>query len=158
MQTSSQPCPDNNYLSAHAELLISSYHHWTGKNLLTEQNNSPTAAYNLFSAPYCLVSHNTDSDPIFNYGNQSALTLFAMNWEDFTQLPSRKSAETINREERNRLMTGVSNNGFIDDYQGIRISATGKRFLIQNATVWNIIDACGDYHGQAAVFYQWSEL
>jgi hypothetical protein len=38
--------------------------------------------------------------------------------------------------------------GFIDDYAGVRIARTGRRFLIQRATVWNLTDdqgqRCGD--------------
>ena len=51
----------------------------------------------LYEAPFALVSHNTDSDPRFNYANRTALTLFEMNWNEFTTLPSRMSAEPMLR-------------------------------------------------------------
>ena len=72
--------------------------------------------------------------------------------------PSRKSAEPINREERQRLLDRVTSHGYIDDYSGIRISSSGKRFLIENAIVWDLVDHLGGYHGQAAVFDKWSFL
>jgi hypothetical protein len=105
-----------------------------------------------------VVSHNTDRDPIFNYANQTAMRLFDMSWIEFTRLPSRLSAEAINREERARLMLRVTRDGFIDDYRGVRISAGGRRFEIINATVWNLVDAEGEYRGQAAAFHHWRNL
>ena len=50
------------------------------------------------------------------------------------------------------LLDRVTSSGFIDDYAGIRISAKGRRFRIENAIVWNLIDADGVRHGQAATF------
>src|SRR3990172_8531438 len=42
--------------------------------------------------------------------------------------------------------------GFIETYRGVRISRSGRRFLIEQATVWNILDANGRSAGQAATF------
>lgn len=158
MQSISEPSPDNGYLNQHAELLISSYLHWTGKDLVKQEQSEVDTYRNLFNAPYGIVSHNTEDDPVFNYGNLTALNVFEMDWSEFTNLASRKSAEPVNREERERLLACVSKDGFIDDYQGVRISSSGKRFLIEDAVVWNIIDGSGMYYGQAAVFYKWLEL
>ena len=153
-----KPCLNNQYLAKHADLLISSYLYWTGKELIKPQSATDNIYQALFNAPFGVVSHNTAHDPIFNYANQSALSLFEMDWLTFTQLASRKSAEAVNQVERNRLMARVTKYGFIDDYQGVRISSTGKRFMIENATVWNIINKKGAYCGQAAVFHQYTEL
>ncbi len=68
-----------------------------------------------------------------------------MTWEKFTSLPSRKSAELPNREERAQILAEVSSKGFIDNYSGVRISHTGKRFRIERATVWNLRDRGGNY-------------
>lgn len=153
-----EPTPENNYLADHAELLISSYQRVVGKALV-EHGLTGTEKYRaLYEAPYGVVSHNTATDPVFNYGNKTALGLFQMDWPTFTQLPSRKSAEMENREERQRLLTRVTQDGYIDDYRGIRISSTGIRFWIEDATVWNLIDDKGDYLGQAAVFHKWTKL
>ncbi len=95
---------------------------------------------------------------MFNYGNQLALALFEMDWEKFTSLSSRLSAELVNREERTRLLADVTRHGFIDDYSGIRISARKRRFAIQDATVWNLLDAAGYHYGQAAVIRSWEYL
>jgi len=153
-----KPGPENCYLREHADLLISSYYKLLGKSLVKNEYAEESLYYNLFNASYGVVSHNTESTPIFNYGNQTALNLFEMSWFDFTKLASNKSAETVNRAEREKLLTQVREYGYIDNYQGVRISASGKRFMIEDATVWNIVDQKGIYYGQAAMFSKWTIL
>ncbi len=153
-----EPGQKNDYLAEHAELLISSYHRLTGKDLVKKGLPDTEKYRALYDAPYAVVSHGTEDDPVFNYGNRTALSLFQMQWQEFTTLPSRKSAELQNRAERERLLTRVTQDGFIDDYRGIRISSTGKRFWIEDATVWNLINENGVYCGQAAVFQNWKAL
>ena len=106
-------------------------------------------------APFFVASHGLETDPVLDYGNRCALELFAMNWEEFTQTPSRLTAEAPNRAERERLLTSVTEKGFTDDYSGVRISADGKRFRIHQATVWNVTDKSGVKIGQAATFSEW---
>jgi hypothetical protein len=105
-----------------------------------------------------IVAHGTETDPIFFYGNQLALSCFEMDFASFTRLPSRFSAEPLLREERDALLARVRDHGFIDDYAGVRVSATGKRFRIEQATVWNLLDESGQRHGQAATFERWLPL
>ena len=149
MRDLEQPSPENNYLEFHARLLASSYHRLTARVLL-ENEETPRA---LFEAPFGLVSHNTEPVPIFNYGNQTALSAFEMSWPEFTRLASRDSAEAVNRKERESLMSKVRKDGFVDNYRGVRIASSGRRFWIERATIWNVIDEFGTYRGQAAVFY-----
>ena len=141
----------------HAGILNKSYQRLIGKELLAGFENDAQFAKALFHAPFAVVSHNTAADPIFNYANLTALRLFAMDWGEFTQLPSRLSAEPVNRAERQRLLAEVSAHGYIDNYQGVRIAKTGQRFLIKNAMVWNLFDELG-YKGQAACFAEWEFL
>ena len=119
------------------ELLIRSHARLTGKNLV-----AATGAFRraLWEAPTVIVAHGTESDPVFFYGNRRALDLFEMDWPSFACMPSRLSAEPLLREERSRLLERVARDGFITDYAGIRISASGKRFRIEQAVVWNLID------------------
>jgi len=142
----------------HAKLLCQSFERCTGRSLIPLEPGTEKVLDVLFNASFALVSHGTEEDPIFNFGNSTALRLFELSWEQFTALPSRKSAEPINREERRRLLNQVTQQGYIDDYSGVRISSTGQRFLIQQATVWNVMDETGKYQGQAAVFDEWTFL
>ncbi|MBP5986426.1 MAG: MEKHLA domain-containing protein [Azonexus sp.] len=136
-------------------LLIESFRRLTGRDLLPAA--APTEAA-LWSAPRVIVAHGTEADPIFFYGNRLALQLFEMSWETFTRLPSRFSAEAPDREQRARLLARVARDGYIDDYAGVRIAASGRRFRIESAVVWNLIDAAGICHGQAATFEHWVML
>lgn len=150
------PSTDNNFLEQHVALLSSSYRRWLGVDLWRREVASADQVPELlFTAPFVVVSHDTAADPIFNYGNLIAMQLFECSWEEFTSLPSRRSAEPVNREERARLLAAVTEKNFIDDYAGVRISAKGKRFYIPRATVWNVVDADGTYRGQAATFSSW---
>lgn len=153
-----KPGPENAYLRGHAELLISSYRRITGRELVAQKGTREETARALYEAPYGVVSHDTRDDPVFNYGNRTALGLFEMSWRDFVVLPSLESAEAVNRAERQKLLDRVSLSGFVDDYRGVRISSTGRRFRIEEATVWNVVDERSVYHGQAAVFFRWSEV
>lgn len=151
----SEPSGDNDYLADHAGLLCGAYRHWTGRDLIAP---GPARAKALYHAPFVVLSHNTDADPRFTYANLAAQRLFEMPWQEIVGLPSRYSAEAPVREERERLLARVAEHGYIDDYQGIRIARSGRRFLIRQATVWNLIDACGGKLGQAATFAEWQPL
>lgn len=48
--------------------------------------------------------------------------------------------------------------GFIDDYAGARVTATGREFRIERATVWNLVDAADAIGEQAARFDAWRWL
>ncbi len=141
----------------HAQRLDYSYRYWIGEALYNpDRGSDPIKA--LFNAPFVLVSHGTEAVPIFNFGNRNALALFELDWNHFIKLPSKNSADQDNQADRAQLMARVQAYGFATDCRGIRITATGKQFLIEGAIVWNVIDEQGDYHGQAAMFSRWSFL
>ena len=100
----------------------------------------------------------TAPDPILNYANRTALQLFEVDWTELTAMPSRLTAEVPERAERARLLSEVSSRGYIDDYRGIRVAKSGRRFLIERATVWNLFDESGGPYGQAATFSEWRHL
>ncbi len=152
------PCESNDFLSAHAALLIRTFRSFTGRDLVSPDLSEVEAARALYLAPFAVVSHDAGSDPVFTYGNRTALDLFEFSWADFTALPSRKSAELPERGERERLLREVARRGYIDHYSGVRISGAGRRFRIRGATVWNLIDDRGRYCGQAATFGSWEDV
>lgn len=145
-------------IAAHVELLRINYLRWTGRHLVDPQASREEASRLLDQASFAVVSHDTQFDPVFNYANRSALALFEMTWEEFTRLPSRLSAEPMNREERACLLERVTRDGYVGDYTGVRISKYGKRFLIHDATVWNLFDDEGKALGQAALIGSWKIL
>jgi len=133
---------------ARLALIVESHQRIVGRPLL-DVPFSPDALWN---APLAVVAHGTEADPVFFYGNQLALQVFEMDFAAFTRLPSRLSAEPLAREERALLLARVTEFGFVDDYSGMRISGRNKRFMITQATVWNLVDETGIYRGQAAAF------
>ena len=145
------------FYQQHAKTLDHSFYSFFKKNLLGYTPDE-SVIEQLWGAPFALVSHGTEADPIFNFANQKALDAFEMDFEDFIQLPSRLSAEAIERSERESLLSEVTEKGYIANYQGIRISSTGKRFEIKEAIVWNLYDETGQAYGQAAMFNQWIPL
>ena len=140
-------------LRGRLELVAASFLRLTGRPLLDDARPE-----SFWRAARVIVAHGVEADPLFFYGNRLAMVAFEMRFADFVRLPSRFSAEAINREARARLLERVVRDGFIDDYSGIRISATGRRFRIERAVVWNLIDADGRMHGQAATFERWTEV
>jgi len=120
--------------------------------------NDTDLAESLWRAPFVIVAHGTEPNPIFFFGNKIALDLFETSPADFIAMPSRLSAEEDLRSEREKLLARVARDDYIDDYSGVRISATGRRFRIQDAIVWNLMDGFGRLHGQAATFGNWNPL
>ena len=140
------------------ELLAGSYARLLGAPLVPLENADGNAMLWLYEqAPFCVLAHNTDPDPIFIYGNRAAQKCFEFTWEELTSLRSRLSAEEPNREERQRLLGLVQRQGFATGYRGLRIAKSGRRFWIENVTVWQLLDRAGTLHGQAAVYRQWRD-
>ncbi|MDJ0693595.1 MEKHLA domain-containing protein [Mastigocoleus sp. MO_188.B34] len=135
----------------HIQLVLQSYKHWTGNDLVNMSDSPEEIAQQIFEAPFALVSHGTEADPIFNYGNRKALTTWELSWEEFTKMPSRQSAEEVVQEERDRLLQETEAKGF-SNFSGVRISSTGKRFHIKNGIIWNLVDEQNQYCGQAAIY------
>ncbi|MBX3318783.1 MAG: MEKHLA domain-containing protein [Nitrospira sp.] len=138
--------------------LLDSYHHWTGRELIERVGETERQARMLFEVPFVVVSHGNEPDPILNYGNQRALDLWELSWDQFTQTPSRLTAEPDDRDERERMLHRAKSDGYCDGYRGVRISSTGRRFLVEQALIWTIIDSSERPIGQAATFSHWSTL
>jgi PAS domain S-box-containing protein len=133
------------------DLLSTSYTHFFGELLVPSTMARPGDASRWLyeDAPFAVLAHNTDADPIFVYGNLAAQTRFGYSWIELTNLRSRYSAEMPDREERQQLLERVQRDGCAKDYRGIRISKSGSRFMIEEAVLWQLVDAQGAVHGQA---------
>jgi hypothetical protein len=153
-----EPAAGNGYLADHIDLLRRSLRRWTGRDLVDRGQTPTEAARLIWEAPFVVLSHGQGPDPMLDYGNRAALALFELSWPELIRLPSRLTAEAPDREERARLLSRVSQQGYIDDYAGVRVSRGGRRFRIEAATVWNLIGADGLVVGQAATFSTWRPL
>jgi hypothetical protein len=141
----------------HSQRLLRSFQHWTGKVLLDADGEPVEIARALFEAPFFLASHSMEENPIYNYGNRRALELWQLDWEQFTKLPSRNTTEPADRAERECLLTQTKTQG-VGNWQGVRISSTGKRFFVEDGIIWNVLDERNQMCGQAATFSKWTLL
>lgn len=139
---------------AYARVLAESFRRLTGAPILghADPQDDLDLAGALYAAPFPLVSHGTGADPVFRYGNAAALKLWEMGWDEFTRLPSRRSAEDdpAVQADRDRLLAEARARGWTAGYRGIRISSTGRRFRILETVLWTVTDAAGRVQGQAA--------
>ena len=143
------------FLVEHGALLLRTYWQRTGRHLIEPSDDLELDAQRLFEAPFVVLSGGAEAEQILNYANMTALGLWEMDWETLTQTPSRETAEPVHQARRAEFLRQVKATGFVDDYSGIRISRTGRRFQIKKATVWNVTDDDGLYLGQAATFSAW---
>jgi len=146
------------YVLLWSRWLLDSYCHWTGHELIEREEGLESQASRLFRAAIVVVSHGTEEDPLLNYGNQTALDLWETTWQQFVTTPSRLTAETAERDERQRMLETVEAQGFFEAYRGVRVTMSGRRFLIENAQVWTVLDPGGARIGQAATFSRWTWL
>lgn len=135
-------------VAAYAALLAESFHRLLGRPLCEDGS-----AQGIWTLAQPLVSHGTEADPVFRYGNAAALALWDMDWDAFTRLPSRQSAADTPevQADRARLLETARQRGWVPGYTGIRISARGRRFRISDVILWTVTDAAGTCHGQAAL-------
>jgi hypothetical protein len=157
MATSAEPQAANDFLVAHAQQMLDSHLRLTGRRLLPAGTGIEMARA-LYQAPFVVLAHDTGDDPAFTYANRAAQQLFELPWAEIVGMPSRFSAEPMARDERQRLLERVASAGYIDDYSGVRIAKSGRRFMIRCATVWNLLDTHGNKTGQAATFPDWQAL
>ncbi len=142
----------------HAGIILHTYYKITGIMLFDSAYSPEYRSYLLYHAPFVVVSHGTQPDPVFNYANLTAQQLWQLDWEQFTQMPSRLSAEAERAEDRQHLLDEAAKKGYIENYFGIRISSKGLRFTIARVLLCNLIDQDNQKIGQAAIFRNWKNM
>jgi len=140
------------------QIILDSYAQLLGEELINREGDELTQSQNLFYDNKVVYSHNMASDPIYNYSNKKGLELWEMDWETLTKTPSRSTTQPLLREERQELLKETMTKGYIKNYQGIRVSSSGKKYQIKDIKVWNLKDNKGEFCGQAATFSQWENL
>ena len=143
---------------AHSRALLDSFRAHVGKELIKRGGDAREEAERLFDAPFVAVSHGTEADPLLNYGNAAALSLWELSPSALIATPSRLTAEAELREAREHVLAETARKGFVTGYTGVRVSRSGRRFRIIDVTVWNVTDADGRSLGQAATFAHWEPL
>jgi 2-aminoadipate transaminase len=145
---------DDPSLMTFLEAMLQSYHVLTGEHLV-DPGPAEVRVSALAVAPFVVLSHGIQAEPVYNFGNALALRLWEMSWDEFTSMPSNRCAEPMHREQRERFLEEVQRTGMARDYSGVRISKSGRRFRIENVTCWNVVDSAGVRLGQAACYPRW---
>ncbi|GIJ44943.1 MEKHLA domain-containing protein [Virgisporangium aliadipatigenens] len=140
----------------YADLIADSYLMHIGEELVPGGLRGTGAASWLYDASAPLLAHDAAADPLFVYANRKAQALFGYEWDEFVGLPSRLSAGEQDRESRRAFLESVRRQGYADNYRGPRVTRDGRRFWIENATVWNLVGPDGAPAGQAAMILRWS--
>ena len=158
MKKTGMPSSENNYLKEYISQITNSLKKLANIEIVDFTLSEEEQAKQAFNANYVLLAHNASDEPVFNYANQTALKLFEMPWEEFTNMPSKYSAESDERDKRKKLLADVEENGYSQNYSGTRVSKSGKRFEIKNVIIWNVYDLKNNRIGQAAMFDKYDYL
>ncbi|HTI17692.1 MAG TPA: MEKHLA domain-containing protein [Trinickia sp.] len=141
------------------KLMADSFARLLGDELVPGEMTAEAAARWLYEdAPFAVLAHSPEDDPRFIYGNLVAQKRFEYSWDELVRLPSRLSAEKQDRLKRQDLMDSVRRIGYLRGYQGLRISKSGRRFMIEDVTLWRLVDVDGLVKGEAARISRTTDL
>jgi PAS domain-containing protein len=138
-------------------LILRSHEALLGEPLAPGGDLAAQARWLYDEAPFCLLAHDAGPDPRFFYVNRATQRCFEYGWSELVGMPSRLSAGPAERDEREHFLREVGARGYMRGYRGLRIAKSGRRFWIEDVTVWNLRDAHGTYLGQAASYQRISE-
>ncbi len=144
--------------------MLTSYARWTLSELAVDlglgrvAGDAVAVAGIVYRLPWVVVAHGPGADPLFVYANRCAQALWELDWAAFTALPSRRSADPRHLAERSRWLATAAAQGYVTGCHGERVAAGGRRFLIEQVTIWNVLDEDGAACGQAAAYRSWRHL
>ncbi len=101
------------------------------------------------------LAHDGSSDPLITWVNAAAALLWQRSPHRFVGIPSRWTALPGDRAERAHALSA---DGVSRGYAGLRVSAVGRRFRIEDATIWPVTEPDGRMVGQAATFPNWQPV
>lgn len=159
MSANAQDFPLDDQAVRRCRMLCDSFARLLGRPLLPDlPHDNRALALALYHATPVIVSHGIEADPVFWFANRTAQRLWELDWQRFTRMPSRQSVAADEHEDREELLRRARERGYISDYRGVRISASGRRFRIEDVVLWNLTDDAGRRVGQAATFSTWAYL
>lgn len=147
------PGEENDFHDAFVQKILASHLRVVGRPLL----EGPSGR-DVWSGDFALLTHRGDPRAMLNYGNMFALGLWECDWQQFTATPSSATAPDDDRASREAMMQQVVRDGFVSGYEGRRVSRNGRPFLIQDVTIWRLLEENGDSFGVAAIFRRYSYL
>jgi hypothetical protein len=147
------PGEENDFQDAFVQRVLASHARVTGRPLLSGHSGR-----DVWVGDFALLTHRGDPQAMLNYGNRFALDLWECDWDHFIATRSSATAPKEGRAAREAMMHQVTQNGFVSGYSGERISRTGRLFLIQDVTIWRLLEENGESFGIAAFFHRVQRL
>jgi len=99
-----------------------------------------------------VLSHGIQADPIYNYGNQAALTLFGHTIESLCRTPSRRSTLPTLEQNRATIIADIEKSDYGYFHNALRCSTSGKIWVMSEILYWKVYNDEGKHIG-AAAFY-----
>lgn len=137
--------------AARAAEILDSYARLLGRELIPRSGDAAEDARRLFDLPLAVLAHDTAPQPRLDWANRAAARAFDATPESLLGRPSADTAPADAVADRHRLFAALACRGFVTGYAGVRVSLTGRRFVIDDVTVLELTDAAGRPAGHAAV-------
>jgi hypothetical protein len=134
-----------------ATVILDSFRRCVGRELIDRSGDAAEDARRLFDLPLAVLAHDTAPQPLLDWANQAAARAFDATPESLLGRPSAATAPADAVADRGKLFEALARDGFVTGYSGVRVSLTGRRFIIDDVTVCALVDEAGRPAGHTAV-------
>ncbi|MEI6239551.1 MAG: MEKHLA domain-containing protein [Planctomycetia bacterium] len=134
-----------------AAVILDSFRRHIGRDLVERSDDPAEDARRLFDLPQAVLAHDTSPAPLLDWANLAAARAFDATPETLLGRPSADTAPADATADRLALFDVLAHQGFVTGYSGVRVSLTGRRFIIDDVTVFALVDDAGRPAGHAAV-------
>lgn len=142
---------DDSFRACRAREILDSYRRLLGRELLPRSGDATEDARRLFDLPLAVLAHDTAPQPRLDWANRAAAMAFDATPESLLGRPSAATTPADAVADRGKLFEALARDRFVTGYSGVRVSLTGRRFVIDDVTVFEVTDADGRPAGHAAV-------
>jgi PAS domain-containing protein len=139
------------HVVARAAAILDSFRRHFSHDLFDRAGDPAEDARRLFDLPQAVLAHDTSPEPLLDWANRAAAAAFDATPESLLGRPSAATAPADAVADRGKLFEALARDGFVTGYSGVRVSLTGRRFIIDDVTVFELFDAAGQPAGHAAM-------
>jgi hypothetical protein len=131
--------------------ILDSFRRLLGRELIERSGDAAEDARRLFELPKAVLAHDASPTPLLDWANLAAARAFDATPESLLGRPSAATAPADAVADRRALFDVLARQGFVTGYSGVRVSLAGRRFVIDDVTVFEVTAAAGRPAGHAAV-------